>query len=573
MTHHRSAARPLSVPVFAPVFVTALLALAGCSSSGSNPGTGASIAVTLSPAHGPVLTCSTQAMQATVTGSSNQVVGWTVTEDASHGTIDPLSGLFTAPIAMPTPSTATVVATALADSKTQGTALLTLGTAFPSAARPITGSAGSSTFDTGTFVHSVAARGNRVYAVWPDNSNGATSVSLMVARSDDGGATWTAPVAALTANLQAPNVVPNSFVRCPAVAIDAGSPDVVYAIGDVAGPTDVGMLEQPLNGNQTQLIATSTDGGATWTQRTLHVAAGGDICADVTSPAPNTVTVVSPGWGGCVPGVGGSRDMFVWSDASRGAGFATGTILDSPAEYFSDGYTHGLDNLDDDVQCTDAHLWPEGDGGTDAAGDATESPRVLTDGAGNVCVSYIGNINHASGVMEVHAYIQCSADAGTTWTAPVVLDGASPPQYSTSAVAAAGPNGVVTALWSSGRAGGLYTATSTDGGRTFAPPSQTPHPILLSGDSERSIGLNPMIAYDAQGILWVAYRAYDGTVDQLIVDKSCDGGQTWSGPRSIDTAGVAMKFPTFALTPGAAPTLAAWADDHLATFTLTPPAQ
>jgi hypothetical protein len=471
---------------------------------------------------------------------------------------------------MPTPSTATVVATALADGKTTGMSLLTLGTAFPSAARPITGSAGSTSFDTGTFVHSVAAKGNRVYAVWSDDPTGGTTVRLKVARSDDGGATWMAPVTALTANLQPPNVVPSSFIRCPAVAIDAGNADVVYAIGDVTGPTDVGMLDQLINGNQAQLIGISTDGGATWTQHTLHVAAGGDICADVVSPAANTVTVVSPGWGDCVAGPGGMRDMFVWSDSHRGAGFATGAIIASPEEYFADGYTHGLDDLGNDPQCTSEHLFPEADGGTDSAGGATESPRLFTDGAGNLCVTYIGYINHSNGTMEVHAYMQCSADAGTTWTTAVVLDGASPPQYSTSVVGAAGPNGAVTALWSSGRNGGLYTATSTDGGKTFAPRSQTPHPIQLAGDTERSIALNPMIAYDAQGILWVAYRAYDGNIDQMIVDKSCDGGQTWSGPRSIDTAGVAMKFPTFAMTPGAAPTLGAWAGDHMATFTLTP---
>jgi hypothetical protein len=523
---------------------SALLALAGCGGSSS-------LSVAVAPVNPPVLTCSTQLMQATVTNTTNQTVAWSVVEDSSHGTIDPASGVYTAPIAMPSPSTATVVATA-ADGTTNGTSLITLGTAFPSAARPIVGSAGASSFDTGTFVHSFAAKGNRVYAVWSDDPTGGTTVQLKVARSDDGGATWMAPTTALIANLQPPNVVPNSFIRCPVVAIDAGNPDVVYAMGDVTGPTDVGMLDQALDGNGAQLIATSTDGGATWIQRTLHVGASGDICADLASPAPNTVTVVSPGWGGCTPGVGGSRDMFVWSDANRGAGFATGAILDSPSEYFADGYTHGLDNLDDDVQCTAEHLWPEADGGTDSAGDATESPRVFTDGAGNLCVSYIGYINHASGVMEVHATIQCSADAGVTWTAPVALDGANPPQYSTSAVGAFGPNGAVTVFWSSGKNGGLYTAMSTNGGQTFGPPSQTPHPIQFAGDAERAIGLNPMIAYDAQGILWVAYRAYDGNTDQMIVDKSCDGGQTWSGPRAIDTAGVEMKFPTFALTPVAA---------------------
>jgi len=188
MIHRPSYRSPFLVLVVLP----ALSALAGCSGSGS-------LSVAVAPAHGPVLTCSTQMMEATVTGSSNQVVSWRVTDDSSHGTIDEATGLFTAPIAMPTPSTATVVATAMVDGKTSGVSLLTLGTAFPSAARPITGSAGASSFDTGTFVHSVAAKGNRVYAVWSDDPTGGTTVRLKVARSDDGGATWMAPVTALTA--------------------------------------------------------------------------------------------------------------------------------------------------------------------------------------------------------------------------------------------------------------------------------------------------------------------------------------------------------------------------------------
>jgi hypothetical protein len=523
----------------------------------------------VTPAHGPVLTCSTQMMSAVVTGSADQVVAWSIMDDASHGSIDMTSGLYTAPLAMPTPSTATVVATAHADGKTTGTSLLTLGTAFPSAARPVTGSAGYSSFDTGIFAHTVAAKGLRMYAAWPDNPTGGTTVGLKVARSDDGGATWMAPVTALSLPAQAGKMVPDVFIRCPGLAIDAGNPDVVYAIGGASGPTVASVSTDSLDSDSVQLLGVSTDGGATWTQRTLQ-AGGGSICADVASPAANTVVVVGPGWDCTVPN--GGRDIFVWSDANKGAGFATGTLIDSPQEYFADGYTHGLDDLNGDPGCTAAHLDVESNGGTDSSGDATESPRLFTDGAGHLCISYLGDINHSNGTMDTNVYVQCSSDAGKTWTAPVNVDGASAPKVSTSPVGAIAASGAVTVIWADGKPGGLFTATSTDGGQTFSAPSQTPHPIQFSGDTERSTPLNPMVAYDAAGILWAGYRAYDGNIDQVIVDKSCDGGQTWSGPRSIDMPAAGMRYPQFALTPGPAPTLATWAEDHLATYTLTPSA-
>lgn len=534
-------------------------AFAGCSS-------GPSVAVT--PAHGPVLTCSTQMMSAMVTGSMDQVVAWSVMGDSSHGTIDMASGLYTAPISMPTPSTATVVATAHADGKATGTSLLTLGTAFPSAARPVTGSAGYSSFDTGIFLHTVAAKGLRMYAAWPDNPTGGTNVGLKVARSDDGGATWMAPVTAFSLPLQPGKLSPSdAFIRCPGLAIDAGNPDVVYAIGGASGPTVSPISTATLDSDNVQLLGVSTDGGLTWTTRILQ-AGGGPICADVASPAANTVVVIGPGWDCTVPNAG--RDIFVWSDANQGAGFATGKTLQSPQEYFADGYTGGLDDLNNDPGCTAAHLVPESNGGTDSAGDATESPRLFTDGAGHLCTSYIGDINHSNGTMDTNVYVQCSTDAGKTWTAPVNVDGAGAPKVSTSATGAIAADGTVTVIWADGKPGGLFTASSSDGGKTFSAPSQTPHPVEFSGDTERSIALNPNIAYDAAGILWAGYRAYDGNTEQVTIDKSCDGGKTWSGPRYLDMTAAGIRYPMFALTPGAAPTAAAWASDHIATYTLIP---
>ena len=85
---------------------------------------------------------------------------------------------------------------------------------------------------------------------------------------------------------------------------------------------------------------------------------------------------------------------------------------------------------------------------------------------------------------------------------------------------------------------------------------------------------NPTIAYDASGILWIAYRAYDGGFqDRIVVDKSCDGGMTWSGPVLVtgpEASITDMKFPTLLTTPGDAPRIAASASDHRAIFTLAP---
>ena len=541
--------------------VALLAALAGCS--------GSSISVAVTPPHGPVLTCSTQMMSAVVTGSTDEVVAWSVMGDSSHGAIDMTSGLYTAPLSMPTPSTATVVATAHADGKTTGTSLLTLGTAFPSAARPVTGSAGYSSFDTGIFAHAVAAKGMRVYAAWPDDVTGAAKVGLKVARSDDGGSTWMAPVTALTLNTKAGKVVPDAFIRCPGLAIDAGNPDVVYAIGGASGPVDPGIPDDSLDSDSTQLIGISTDGGVTWTQHLLSVGPA-QICADVASPAANTVVVV--------------RARLGLQRPERGARHLP-LVGRQPGRRVRDGRGHREPGLE--VLRRWLHARPRrseqrpgvhggapvdvaSNGGTDSAGDATESPRLFTDGAGNLCASYIGFINHADSTVDTNVYVQCSSDAGKTWTAPVNVDGADAPKVSTSAVGAMGPNGAVAVIWADGKNGGLYTAFSTDGGKTFAPRVQAPHPIQFEGDTERSIAVNPTVAYDAAGILWAGYRAYDGSIDQLMVDKSCDGGQTWSGVREIDTPAAALRYPTFALTPGAAPTLAAWATDHVATYTLIP---
>ena len=82
----------------------------------------------------------------------------------------------------------------------------------------------------GIYQHAAAASGSRVYATWVVNPLRWPEVKLMVARSDDGGATWAARG---PGNRRFnPRQGTAETMDCPAVAIDAGNPDVVYTIGD-----------------------------------------------------------------------------------------------------------------------------------------------------------------------------------------------------------------------------------------------------------------------------------------------------------------------------------------------------
>jgi hypothetical protein len=101
----------------------------------------------------------------------------------------------------------------------------------------------------------------------------------------------------------------------------------------------------------------------------------------------------------------------------------------------------------------------------------------------------------------------------------------------------------------------------------------------LPGTHTPGPALNVTLVYDATGILWVAYRIDDGDVsDRVVVDKSCDGGATWSGSvlvngteqQIIDATFPNMKWPALLATTGKAPRLMATGTDTTNVFDLAP---
>jgi hypothetical protein len=83
------------------------------------------LSVAVSPATGTVSANGTQQFTATVVGSTNQAVNWTLSPTTGAGTIS-ASGLYTAPNTVTTPQTVTITAASQANTSVKGTATLTL---------------------------------------------------------------------------------------------------------------------------------------------------------------------------------------------------------------------------------------------------------------------------------------------------------------------------------------------------------------------------------------------------------------------------------------------------------------
>ena len=122
--------------------VILVLLVAGCAGVGSKGGGGspvippenAGVVVSVTPATAAVRAGATQTFVAAVTGNANTSVTWSVNAVAggntTTGTID-ATGLYTAPVNLPTPNTITVTATSAADTTKTGNSALTLENPLP----------------------------------------------------------------------------------------------------------------------------------------------------------------------------------------------------------------------------------------------------------------------------------------------------------------------------------------------------------------------------------------------------------------------------------------------------------
>jgi hypothetical protein len=252
----------------------------------------------------------------------------------------------------------------------------------------------------------------------------------------------------------------------------------------------------------------------------------------------------------------------VWTDTARGAGFQTGHTDDN-GYYWADGRSTALDILRGGTDCL-TDLSAEFNASQDVSGGVIESPRMFTDGLGHLCLTYAGEPQAAPETEDV--YIQCSNDAGKTYTQPLEVDAnlgsANQPN------GAFGPGGLAAVVWTRSTADQqqpqqLYLAISTDGAATFGAPIVVPTSDLPD---------SPSVYIDAGGIIWISYMmSPGGGSSYLYVDKSCDKGATFSGAVQLQgNATFGVIAPSLLGAGAAAPIVVGLEDTQHVTYSLSP---
>jgi len=143
---------PASVPTPATVTVTATSAADTTKSASAQVTIAAPIAISITPTMVSVQTAMSQTFTATVTGSSNTAVNWSVNGVAGgNATVGMISstGMYTAPMTVPSPAVVTVTAVSAADSTKSASAQTTV-VSTAAATGGTTTTSGNSTGSTGS---------------------------------------------------------------------------------------------------------------------------------------------------------------------------------------------------------------------------------------------------------------------------------------------------------------------------------------------------------------------------------------------------------------------------------------
>jgi hypothetical protein len=269
-------------------------------------------------------------------------------------------------------------------------------------------------------------------------------------------------------------------------------------------------------GMRADLTAASLDGGRTWTRNTI------------------------PGLSKCTGGeADGASDPWVTSDQGGTVYFVAlqplemGQVGDPPSAL---GASHSFDG---------GRTW-------------TTPATVASRHEGVETPSITGSPKRAGSAYAVWAdfafaniLFSRTTDHGVTWSPSVVVDQPGATALDVSPRMVALPNGTLVTVF--GRVdfatglGGLFSARSRDGGRTWEPAVQlTSKPIETFADPETGEELpQPQfenVAVAPDGTIYVTVEAnLSATQGVISVSKSCDGGRTWSTSTLPGVGGYAFE--------------------------------
>src|SRR5712691_4187553 len=360
----------------------------------------------------------------------------------------------------------------------------------------------------------------------------------------------------------------------PAVAIDPGDTSfIVASANDYCGV--------PSFGDAWQGIYTSTNGGGSWSDSLLPGYPGsGDSTA--LSAAGDT----------------SSGDPLLDWDPS-GHLFAGGIAFNRTATQAESGVTQTNGNMYVStwnkvavsasaplgIHYVRTVIVGQGTPSANFEGKFNDKPSLKVDDWSIVQSPFAGNVYAAwtlfTGAGQDRIMFSRSTDSGATFARPIIISkNVANAQGSDIAVT---PNGDVYVVWrqfafvgTSNSGDGIVFVKSTDGGQTFSDPrlafSITPYDrsdTFVSGGRARDCGslgslcqsgftfprtdTLPQATADSNGNLYVSYEQFtpsgansdtyhpDGQ-SQVAVQKSADGGASWSGPTIVDNLSVGDQF-------------------------------
>jgi hypothetical protein len=381
----------------------------------------------------------------------------------------------------------------------------------------------------------IAVYGQSVFLAWHDNRG---KGSVVVARSDDGGATF-----AEGTPIGGEEAVPSKRAH-PALAVDRdGGLYVAWADIREAGP---GIY-----------VARSTDGGRTF-------APGARVNDAPVAYAGNPALAVDEA----------GRLFVAWEDYRHD--------LRSPDVYFSrsadEGRSFERNFLVNDDRPPDAPLVvlesvvPEPTpGGTPAPrtldpaaeeGPALgrRAPSLAADSRRGVFVAWQDGRRGSPDI-----YLARSTDGGASFGPNVRVNDDQGQKWRGLPSLALGPNGEVCVAWEDRRNDrpDIFFSKSTDGGLSFLPGLQINRIVLGGSAATAQERFPPGLAVDSRGIITVTWRG-PRALPRIYVARSASGGQTFSDPVVVDDA----KSPVAPTAPNltvdaAGRVFVAWADNRI----------
>jgi hypothetical protein len=283
------------------LFSVMTLILTGCGGgqSSSNPSTPQSVTVAVSSASSTVLLGNTVQFSATVTGSSNTLVDWSVSGTGA-GSIN-TSGLYSAPADLPKPATVTVTAISQADATKSSAATVTITSDVAVSLSATPSGAASIAFNEAlTLAATVASSGKPDTSMaWTVNGvpNGNLAVGTVTISSST--VTYTAPTTPAQVSITATSVADPSKSASLSVNIAALSAGALSNSSPLP-LTPIRISTAGLNTTAAVQIRFSNGSGFAATQNPIRVASDGTVIAAVPlyvdagtgQIGPGTVSVV-----------------------------------------------------------------------------------------------------------------------------------------------------------------------------------------------------------------------------------------------------------------------------------------